>query len=406
MQKSMRDVPKKFRPIPYDYHQELSLAIESLTNLGQGVARDNGWVILVPGVLPGETVQARIYRNHKNYSDADLLKVLEPSPQRVTPSCALFETCGGCQYQHFAYEGQLEWKRRHVSDAFARIAGLEFDALPTRPSPRPYGYRSKLTPHFQKGSEGIGEIGFLQQGRRRALIDVEHCPIATDAINDHLPLARKELRENWAGKRGGTLLLRDTMEGVVTNPEEIVTERVGKRVFQFKAGEFFQNNPFLLGSMVEYVVDQAAGTEIEYLVDAYCGSGLFAISASDRFAQCVGVEISAEAAQWARANAAINRLSNCEFILGSASEVFEEVPFTGERAALVIDPPRKGCDQDFLRQAIAFEPRRIVYVSCDPATQARDVEFLLKGGFHVVNIQPFDLFPQTRHVESIATLER
>jgi 23S rRNA (uracil1939-C5)-methyltransferase/tRNA (uracil-5-)-methyltransferase len=118
------------------------------------------------------------------------------------------------------------------------------------------------------------------------------------------------------------------------------------------------------------------------------------------------VEISGEAANWARANAAINRLDNCEFILGSAEEVFAEVPFAGTTSALVIDPPRRGCDTGFLDQTIAFGPRRIVYVSCDPATQARDVEALLKGGYQLDKVQPFDLFPQTRHVESIATLKR
>ena len=402
----MTDAPKNFRPDPYTYHQELTLRIDGLTNLGLGVARDDGWVVLAPYVLPGESARLRIYRNHKNYSEADLLEIVDPSPDRVSARCPLFGTCSGCQYQHFSYEGQLAWKRRHVTDAFARLARLEVDVLPVWPSPQPYGYRSKLTPHFQKSTDGIGEIGFLRQGRRRALVDVEHCPIATDAINERLPDARDELRQRWKGKRGGTLLLREVIEGVVSDPEEIVTERVGQRTFQFKAGEFFQNNPFLLPEMVAHVADEAASGEISHLVDAYCGSGLFAVSASDRFKQCVGVEISAKAAHWARANAAINRLDNCEFLLGSASEVFAEIPFAGETTALVIDPPRKGCDRDFLEQTLEFGPRRIVYVSCDPATQARDVEVLLAGGYGVEKIQPFDLFPQTRHVESVATLKR
>ncbi len=402
----MTEAPKNFRPDPYPYHQELTLRIDGLTNLGLGVARDDGWVVLAPYVLPGETARLRIYRNHKNYSEADLLETLDSSPDRVTAPCPLFGTCGGCQYQHFSYEGQLAWKRRHVADAFARLAGLEVEVLPVWPSPQPYGYRSKLTPHFKKGPGGVGEIGFLRQGRRHALIDVERCPIATDAINERLPAARDELRQTWKGKRGGTLLLREVIEGVVTDPEEIVSERVGQRTFQFKAGEFFQNNPFLLPEMVAHVADEAAGGEMIHLVDAYCGSGLFAVSASDRFEQCVGVEVSADAAHWARANAAINRLQNCEFLLGSASEVFAEVPFAGETTSLVIDPPRKGCDRDFLEQTLAFGPGRIVYVSCDPATQARDVEVLLRGGYRVEKIQPFDLFPQTRHVESVATLGR
>lgn len=401
----MNEAPKNFRPEPYAYHQELTLRVEGLTNLGLGVARDDGWVVLTPFVLPDETVRLRIYRNHKNYSEADLIEVLSPAPDRVKPPCPLFGNCGGCQYQHFSYEGQLVWKRRHVEEAFARLAGVEAKVLPVWPSPQRFGYRSKLTPHFQKGPEGIGEVGFLMQGRRRTIVDVESCPIATDAINERLPEARAELRRTWKGKRGGTLLLREVIEGVVSDPEEVVSERVGSRTFQFKAGEFFQNNPFLLPEMVAYVTGEAAADEVRHLVDAYCGSGLFAVSASHLFERCIGVEISGEAANWARANAAINRLDNCEFILGSAEEVFAEVPFAGATSALVIDPPRKGCDAAFLDQTIAFGPRRIVYVSCDPATQARDVEALLKGGYQLDKVQPFDLFPQTRHVESIATLK-
>ncbi|MFP6854971.1 MAG: class I SAM-dependent RNA methyltransferase [Opitutales bacterium] len=400
----MNDVPKNFRPEPYAYHQELTLHVEGLTNLGLGVARDDGWVVLVPFALPDEIVRLRIYRNHKNYSDADLIEVITPSPDRVEPRCQLFGSCGGCQYQHLAYEKQLAWKQQHVRDAFSRIAGVEADVLPVRPSSKSYGYRSKLTPHFQKGPEGIGEIGFLMQGRRRAIVDVENCPIATDSINERLPEARDQLRQTWKGKRGGTLLLREVIEGVVSDPEEIVTERVGESTFQFKAGEFFQNNPFLLPEMVAFVTTEAASDETPHLLDAYCGSGLFAVSASTHFEKCVGVEISAEAANWARANAAINRLDNCEFLLGSAEEVFAEVPFDGNTSSLVIDPPRKGCDRNFLQQATAFSPRRIIYVSCDPATQARDVEILLAAGYRLEKIQPFDLFPQTRHVESVAVL--
>ncbi len=400
----MKAPPKNFRADPYNYHQELVLPIESLTNLGLGIARDNGWVVLVPYVLPGETVRLRIYRNHKNYSEADLVKVEETVPERVEPRCALFGECGGCQYQHLSYEGQLKWKQQHVQETFKRLAGLEVEVAPTRPSPKTYGYRSKLTPHFQKGPNGIEKIGFLQQGRRRALVDVDHCPIATEAINELLPKAKQDLRQNWKGKRGGTLLLRHVMEGVVTNPEEVVTEKVGTKTFQFKAGEFFQNNPFLLPEMVAYVAEEATGDGSTNLVDAYCGSGLFSISASEWFDKCIGVEINPEASRWARANASINRLANCEYILGSASEVFAEVPFAGKDCSLVIDPPRKGCDAEFLQQTLAFGANRIIYVSCDPATQARDVKCLLEGGYQVAKLQPFDLFPQTRHVESIATL--
>ena len=400
----MMQAPKNFRPEPYEYHEELTLRVEDLTNLGRGIARDGDWVVQVAHVLPGETIKARVYRNHKSYSVADCIEVLESSPERVEPVCPLYSDCGGCQYQHVSYKAQLEWKQRHVKESMNRIGGVDIEVLPVFPSPKPYGYRSKLTPHFQKDKDGeIGAIGFLRQGSRRAILDVPQCPIATEGINAALTEARQNLRSTWKRKKGGTLLLRDTQEGVTTDSQAIVSETVNDLVFQFKAGEFFQNNSFLLPEMVSHVVSEAEGEGLECLVDAYCGGGLFALSAAKRFARVMGVEISRDGFDWARANAVVNRIENCEFLLGNASEIFAEVNISGESCSLVVDPPRKGCGDDFLRQALAFGPARIIYVSCDPSTQARDSQYLIEGGYAIVKAQPFDLFPQTRHVENVLT---
>jgi 23S rRNA (uracil1939-C5)-methyltransferase/tRNA (uracil-5-)-methyltransferase len=291
-----------------------------------------------------------------------------------------------------------------VKESLNRIGGVDIEVLPVFPSPKPYGYRSKLTPHFQTGKDGeIGAIGFLRQGSRRAILDVPQCPIATEGINSALTDARQNLRSTWKRKKGGTLLLRDTQEGVTTDSQAIVSETVNDLVFQFKAGEFFQNNSFLLPEMVSYVVSEAKGDGLECLVDAYCGGGLFALSAAQSFPRVMGVEISRDGFDWARANAVVNRIENCEFLLGNASEIFAELNISGESCSLVVDPPRKGCGDDFLRQALAFGPARIIYVSCDPSTQARDSQYLIEGGYVIVKAQPFDLFPQTRHVENVLT---
>ena len=162
-----------------------------MTNLGFGIARDEGWVIQVPFVLPGELVRARIYRNHKNYSDADSMEILQSSPDRVEAKCKLFGTCGGCQYQSVSYQKQLEWKRNQVIECFEKIGGLELTTMPTFPSSKTYGYRSKLTPHYEKSREGIErKLGFLKYRSRRILVDVPNCPIATTSINEFLPQAR------------------------------------------------------------------------------------------------------------------------------------------------------------------------------------------------------------------------
>ena len=251
----MNTPPKGFNEHPYPYHHELTLDVENVTNLGFGIARDNGWVVQIAFVLPGERVKVRIFRNHKNYSEADCIQVIEKSPDRVDPQCTLFGSCGGCQYQSVQYSTQLEWKRNQVIDNFERISGLQIEVLPVIPSPKQYGYRSKLTPHYEKArSSDPRKIGFLRYGSRKVIIDVPQCPIATDKINQVLPRAREELPLRTKKNKGGTLLLRDTLEGVVTNPKEVVTEKVGDLIFQFKAGEFFQNNPFILHALVDYVV--------------------------------------------------------------------------------------------------------------------------------------------------------
>ena len=403
----MNREPKGFVPTPYPYHHELELEISDITNLGVGIGRDDGWVVQVPYCWPGEKVRARIFRNHANYSQADLVEVTKPSPDRIDPQCNLYGTCGGCQYQGVRYGAQLRWKREQVENSLVRLGGLSVPVDPVIPSPQPFGYRSKLTPHFQGGRQGKDlTIGFLRQGSRKALVDVAQCPIATDAINQALPAAREELQKAPKRKRGGTLLLREVIEGVMTDPKQLVSERVGELIFHFKAGEFFQNNPYILPQLVEHVVTQAKAEENDLLVDAYCGGGLFGLSAAAQFEKVIGIEISREGFEGARTNARINRIENAEFFLGDASSIFDEIKgFTGS-AALVIDPPRRGCDPDFLRQAIEFSPQRIVYVSCEPATQARDARILVEGGYQPVLAQPFDLFPQTRHVENVLTLVR
>ncbi len=401
--------PRKFNPDPFEYHQELTLEIESLTNLGQGVARIDNWVVFTTFALPGETVRARVFRNSANYSEADLLEVVAPSTDRVEPRCPMFSQCGGCQYQNLSYKKQLEWKQRQVAELLQRMAGIDHPVDPVHPSPVTYGYRSKITPHFQKPRDGqMGPIGFLLFGRRQQLIDVEHCPIASETINAKLPKIRKECQEKAAFyKKGATLLLRDSLDGYVcTDGTEMCEQMVGDLRFSFHAGEFFQNNPHILPDFAEHVRTEALrGGAVENLVDAYCGSGLFCLTAAREFKEAVGIEISESSIDWARRNATQNKIENCRFIQGDATNIFAEVTFNPAKTAVVIDPPRKGSSPEFLDQLINYAPRRVVYVSCNPATQIRDLEHV-KERYRITRIQPFDLFPQTRHLECVVTLER
>jgi 23S rRNA (uracil1939-C5)-methyltransferase/tRNA (uracil-5-)-methyltransferase len=423
---------KTFNEHPFSYRQEIELEISTLTNLGLGIGRvllspgqaatgedappQAGWVVMVPFCLPGERVRVRVYRNHRNYSEADLLAVLRPAPERVAPRCPLFGDCGGCQYQHLKYSSQLEWKRRQVEELLLHMAGVAFPVNPVHGSPQPYGYRSKITPHFQWDRRQAGDsaipsmpIGFLRQGSRFNIVDVPRCEIATGAINTRLETLRAETRARaTAGdyERGATLLLREAGGLVTTDHEATITEEVGGLKLRFLARDFFQNNPFILPAFTGHVRDKAAASGARFLVDAYCGSGLFALSCAPSFERVAGVEISASSVAFAQANAQANGIANTRFLTGDASAIFAGLEFPPAETAVVIDPPRKGCDEAFLAQLFSFGPRAVIYVSCDPATQMRDLKQFLAAGYALADVQPFDLFPQTRHLECVTTLVR
>ncbi|HEY5228399.1 MAG TPA: class I SAM-dependent RNA methyltransferase [Opitutaceae bacterium] len=412
---------KKFNDKPFAYHQEFELSVATLTNHGIGLGRveleggDAGrkWVVMVAFALPGERVRVRVFRNHANYSEADLVEVIEASPHRIGPRCPLFGRCGGCQYQNLEYAEQLSWKRRQVAELVEHMAGLIFEVSPVIGSPQPFGYRSKITPHFGTPAEGRElAIGFLRQGTRFDIVDVPRCDIATEAINARLTEARARIRaeaSTGAFERGSTLLLRDAGGVVTSSHEDRVTEEVplgpGETLrLSFLARDFFQNNPFILPAFALYVRDQAKASGARFLVDAYCGSGLFALASAKSFERVAGVEVSETSIVFARENAAANAISNATFLAGDASAIFAKLDFAGTETVVVIDPPRKGCDELFLRQLFAFAPRAVVYVSCDPATQMRDLKGFLAEGYSLTAVQPFDLFPQTRHLECVITL--
>lgn len=467
-------VPRKFQPFPFEYHTELTLRVEALTNRGIGVCRtsipnlsedprgsnkeesenddkEDGWVIFVPNVIPGELVTCRIYRNYKSYSDADLVSIDDPSPNRVDPVCPLSSECGGCQYQHMNIESQREWKTSQVQELLERIGKLEKESfppvLPTVGTNEVYNYRSKITPHYDRarpGNDGrlhIKAIGFKKKANRQ-LVDVPECHIATEAINNKLTELReaKFLEANEGRlkrpKKGATLLLRDahrfsndneSEESVVENdPNVYVKTKVKDLTFRFLAGNFFQNNPYMLPVMVDYVVGpsiqpNAEGNKMTHFIDCYCGSGLFCINAAAHFDVCVGIEVNEKAVEEAQMNAEINSIGNCKFVAASAEAIFEsKTPvkvkkggdkllvkdFPRETTVVCVDPPRKGCSEEFLSQLYTFGPQRVVYMSCDPATQARDAEGIVAAGYRIVSSQPFDLFPQTRHIENLVIFEK
>jgi tRNA/tmRNA/rRNA uracil-C5-methylase (TrmA/RlmC/RlmD family) len=370
---------------------------------GTGIAGDP---VAIPFTMPGDHVRARIWNRGPDGLGADLLEILTPSADRVPAPCPLYGVCGGCQLQHLSYPRQLGWKTSVVRDLVEPL-GLADKVASCVASPRTFGYRSKITPHhdYPRAGQPLA-IGFLRVGRRHDVVDVERCPLATDGINAALPRLRADIAAAaTARSKGASFLVREAASGVTTDPDARVTERVGGLELEFFAREFFQNNPFLLPALVTFVVDAAASGGARALVDAYSGSGLFALSAAARFSNVMGVEISPGAVAAARENAARNNITNARFVAADAIRIFVGIDGPGADAAVIIDPPRKGCGPEFLAQLIEFGPRTIVYVSCNPETMARDLQVLMRVGYAVSVLQPFDMFPQTRHVECVAVLK-
>lgn len=401
-------------------------------------------VVIVPYTLVGETVECKIYKTQKYYFEAELLQILEASPKRDNSlvKCQYFGKCSGCQYQMIPYQDQLEIKRNVIVNAYKHNSNLDPALIPaildTAPSPEQYYYRTKLTPHFdvpRSGGKSLAvapPVGFGERGRK-SVIDIEECAIGTPIINKGLTTQRAMLKENFKTyKKGATILLREnfkepqvsTEEGETssdvteghkvccTSTKEIITEYVGKYKFTYASSSFFQNNNSILEDVTSYVRDNlkipATGLPPQHLVDTYCGCGLFGITCAGAAESVIGVEISKDSVLFARKNAELNNLKNAEFIVGNAERIFENVKTDPATTAIIIDPPRKGCDEPFLEQLLKFLPAKIVYVSCNVHSQARDIGYLLNSErgakYTIESIRGFDFFPQTHHVESVAVL--
>ncbi|PQE07682.1 hypothetical protein CJF31_00007470 [Rutstroemia sp. NJR-2017a BVV2] len=456
---------------------EIEVKVVEISSTGDGLALHppTNRIYVVPFSVPGDIVKAKVITHfpRENYSMADFISVVEPSPLRDDSriSCKYFSKCSGCQFQMLDYPTQLEHKKSIVQKAYKNFSQLPPELVPaildTIGSPLQYGYRTKLTPHFDgppgyrsKANrrsnnkamfEEVPEIGFMQKGQRRTL-DIEDCPIGTDAVRMGMKRERKRVAEELDKyQKGATILLREStkriykdgakeQEEVETPPDTIkvttpeftdlktcitdnngtATEYIDKFVFTSIAGSFFQNNNSILPVFTQYIREHAlppAGSpdapKIKYLIDAYSGSGLFTITLSSLFKSSTGIDISSASIISARQNAELNKLdaSRCSFMAADASKLFKSVTYPKDETVVVIDPPRKGCDEDFLNQLLKFGPKRVVYVSCNVHTQARDVGVLVKGAadgtkYTIESLRGFDFFPQTGHVEGVAVLNR
>ena len=373
--------------MPLNVADQISLKIQDLAFGGEGVGRIDDFVVFVPFVVVGETVLAEVTEVKKKFARARLVRVVEASPERVEPACRYFTRCGGCQYQHLAYPAQLRMKQKQIADLFERVGKVRPEVVASvLPCPAPYGYRNRIMIRSQwNGPAKKLEIGFIR-GDNNFVEDIEECQIAEPALNEQI----KEVRANPPPHGGLKVVLRVQPEG-----------------WEVPRDSFFQNNFFLLPKLADTVREFLQASGARHLIDLYCGVGFFGIEAAGTVTSFTGVEYDQLAIAAARLNAAARNLTNGQFIAAKAETALPELlrVHPAAETAVLLDPPRKGCWPELLQLLRQARPAQVIYVSCHPATMARDLNILCGDGvFELARVQPLDMFPQTQHVECVADL--
>lgn len=364
---------------------------------------DDGRVVFVAYAAPGELVEAAVDRVYPDYIEAVTTRVIEPSPDRVEPRCTLFGECGGCQLQHLSYEAQLAAKEAVVREQLRRIGRLD-DAVvrPIVAAANPWAYRNHV--RFSTGRK-YGDVGFISR-RGRGLLKVECCPIADPFVNEILPglqgkaagLHQVQVRHNAA--TGSFLVNPRIPEADIATGQAAYVEELGGHRFQVSASAFFQVNSAQAEQMVR-LVGEALPARGRLLVDGFAGVGTFAVVFADRFDHVIAIEESHSAARDSLVN--LEPTPNVEMRAGKVEEILPLLEAAPD--AILLDPPRPGCAPPVLEAIAKFRPTVVVYVSCNPATLARDLRTLVDAGYALDSVTPLDMFPQTGHIECVARLE-
>lgn len=452
-------------PVPVQKNEYYELEITGLGHEGEGVGKYEGFTVFVPGALPGERIRAKVVKVQKTYAYGRLIDILTETPDRVEPACPIFKRCGGCHLQHMSYEAQLRYKKQTVVDALARIGKLEgVKVLDTIGMENPWEYRNKAQVPLGE-IDGRLAVGFYAP-RTHEIIEMEACGIQ-HAYNDEIVHTTKVILQELGIPRyveethSGVVRhiigrvgvnTGETMVVLVTNGRKIpkvealveqlrsrvphlvsimqnvntqqtnvifgketitlwgkdsITDTIGDIKFDISARSFFQVNPVQTEVLYGKALEYAKLTGNETVIDAYCGIGTISLFLAQKAKAVYGVEIVPEAIEDAKKNAALNGITNATFEVGEAEVVFPRWYSEGVRAdVVVVDPPRKGCDERLLAAIADMQPERVVYVSCNPGTLARDLRYLEDHGYRTVGVQPVDMFPHTFHVECCSLLVR
>lgn len=449
---------------PIKKNDRQTVYIEDLTHDGNGVAKIDGYPLFIQGALPGETAEIHVMKTLKNYGFAKVVNILEKSPDRVEAPCVYFSQCGGCQLQHLSYEGQLKWKQNMVANVMKRLGKIDAPVLPVKGMEEPWHYRNKSQIPFAQNEESQIVAGFYKT-KSHSIVDMERCLIQTGEADVVMADLKRELEilgvrpydekshqgmlrhvvvrkgratgevmvvlvtkskkflqasaaiekiralipnvtsivQNVNGEKTNVIFGNDTF---TLWGKDTIEDTIGNVRFEISARSFYQVNPVQTEVLYKQALDYAQLTGDERVIDAYCGIGSISLFLAQKAGHVMGVEIVEQAIEDAKRNAALNGFTNTYFEAGPAEEVIPRWYKEGKEAdVLVVDPPRKGCDEALLNTIIEQKPKRVVYVSCNPATLARDLRILEDGGYKTKEVQPVDMFPHTTHCEAVAWLE-
>ncbi len=450
--------------LPVEKNNTYEMTIDALGSNGEGIGRIDGFTVFVEGALPEEVVKVLILKVKKSYGYGKLLEIVKESPYRVVPPCPVAKTCGGCQLQHLSYAGQLAYKARKVKDDLERIGGLqEVGEVPIYGMENPWRYRNKAQFPVGMGRDGLAEIGFYAK-RSHRIVDTPVC-FLQNPVNDEIVAVVRAFLDGFkisaydeekhqglvrhiltrVGRNSGEIMVCIVINGKKLPHSEVLVERLqtidgvasivlnvnkgktnvilGEKViplwgkdtiedsldgisFAISPRSFYQINPAQTEVLYQKAVEMAGLQWDETVLDLYCGIGTISLFFARKAKKVFGVEIVPEAIEDARQNAARNAIANATFEVGAAEEViprlFREQGITAD--VIVVDPPRKGCDETLLHTIAEIAPKRLVYVSCNSATLARDVKFLESRGFQVRDVAAVDQFPMTVHVETVVLL--
>lgn len=450
---------------PFKLNDIIEVNITGLGSSGEGVGKADGFTVFVHGALPGEKVSVKLFQVKKSYASGRILNILEESPQRVKPQCAFYEKCGGCQLQHLNYEGQLSVKRQQVKDAIERIGHItSCEVLPVLGMENPWHYRNKMQFPAAK-TEGKIQIG-CYTALTHNVINIDDCLIQKQANNKIMQVVRQWMQQfnisaydettgkgvvrhvmGRVGAKTGEVMavivtacydiphagelvtmLKTEVDGLKSIVQNInkkrtniimgaknrvlygkstIKDRLGNLKFNISPLSFFQVNSAQTEKLYATALEFAALSGKETVIDCYCGTGTISLYLAQKARKVYGIEIVEPAIKDANENAKANNIANAEFICGDAALEMPALLKSGVKPdTVLLDPPRAGCDKKVLAAIAGVKPEKIVYVSCNPASLARDMAFLTENGYKAVKAQPVDMFPMTVHVETVCLLSK